>query len=329
MQLVLHVAIAMLFSACKPDRLPTPPPPPPALWEVTNLNVSCVGGPASITDVWVRPNGSVVAIESRSRVIVYSQGVWECVYQRQMGLTAVWASDSQIVAVGDSTTSETTTWGLIVTFDGTEWSDSLVGHQSSWRVLQCVWGRSESEVYAGGFFGTRYRFDGSSWTDITQRASSVETAIHGNRDLIVMVGEYNDQISSRECMLSVLEGPGEVFKDESCPAGSRIEDVVVLPNSRVVAIASEQILERDSNGNWHVVPIPLSVTQLSSVWGIDDDHIFAAGSDAILLRYEAEQWREMQNPVTWSVRLLAGASLGTLVAFGDSRTEFMRYAESE
>lgn len=307
--------------ACKPERVPLGPPPPEAHWEVDSLRVDCASDLWSVNDVWVRPDGALVAIVSGRRVVTYRQNQWECVYVREGGLAALWADDSHIFAVGDTAIGEFTVHELVVHYDGAQWNESVLGNPGGLHTLTCVWGRSRTKVYAGGYFGARWAFDGSTWVSMTQSGSSVETSIHGNDQLVIMAGEYNDQVAYRECMLSVQTEPDGIFVNETCAGEERIIDVIALDGDHAVAIGINQVLERTPAGIWEPMSI---VGGGNSVWGTDIENVFVAGGSTIL-HYDGHEWTPFSSPVAWSVRMLAGTSLSTLVAFGDSNAEYMRY----
>lgn len=60
--------------------------------------------------------------------------------------------------------------GEILLFDGTSWESSLP-YSDQLPQFVCVWGRSDSEVYAGSDNGRIFRYNGSSWQEETTPAA--------------------------------------------------------------------------------------------------------------------------------------------------------------
>jgi hypothetical protein len=122
-----------------------------------------------------------------------------------MPIRSIWGSDAENVFFVVDVMAGTTNWDTkIYEKNGASWDSMTLPSYLTPMRLTSIWGYSASEIYAVGgqidsvgdwIDAVLWRYNGSSWTEITTLPSDVVTLadVHGNDDgEIVVVGATHD-----------------------------------------------------------------------------------------------------------------------------------------
>ncbi len=247
----------------------------------TVLTVYVSEGPGGGGD-WGESNLSVSAI---ARIYQFDGALWtEEQSFGDMTFADIWGSSgSPLFIAGAAAEFYQTTRPIVAMvqvnhprifrFADGEWSVSYSSDVDG-RV-NCLWGSSESDVYAGGSDGLILHFDGTSWTSMESGVSSSISGIWGSSPSDVfavggsgMILHYDGQ--SWDVMESgVVEWLNDIW-------GSAADDVY--------AVGANGIILHYDGSSWDFEPSPTQ-NQLYAIWGSGPDDIFVVGQYGTVLHY--------------------------------------------
>ena len=221
------------------------------------------------------------------------------------GLNGVWASSrSDAWAVGPG--------GLVLHFDGSEWSEVASGTSAS---LFAVWGLAPDDVWAVGSGGTTIHWNGLTWEPTASGVTSDLRDVHGSSpDDVWAVGSgpmihwngtlwvSHPSVTGSTVVASWTEAPGNAWCvtnvnqafhwdgatwTEAPPFGSVVnpQDIAVPGASGPVVLGTRAILRLEGDA-WVPVGTPPSLNLLR-LWAVSDAEMFAVGAGSEIVR-----WRE-------------------------------------
>ena len=193
-------------------------------------------------------------------------------------------STSDVWAVGTSIRPEGTPRGLVVHWDGTEWTMiETPATASSWSSeLSAVSARSPTDVWA---VGTR------SGTDPGILDSTLAMHWDGSRWMVTPTPE----------------------------SGSLFYDVATFGKSDAWAVGSSArgaIIERWDGSAWRIALDSRRPTNLHGVTATSPDHAWAVGGD-VALYWDGRAWKEVATAAAGAILLDVSASAGDVWAVGE------------
>lgn len=174
-------------------------------------------------------------------------------------LGAIWAGDGgKIVAIGPSYECSVAYFGINFHYDGATWSEQW----SNMGFGSCVWGTSESNVFAGGGHAI-HRFDGTTWTKVYDTTASV-IDIWGRSASDVYAIDYH----------TVYHYDGIEWLPIHTDNEIRFQGIGALVDGSVVVWGAEGRFTVQQGAQWISLSIP-SRENLTGVWGpsLADLHI--------------------------------------------------------
>jgi hypothetical protein len=208
---------------------------------------------------------------------------------------SVWGtSGTSVFAVGESNAGSTR--ALIAHYDGTSWSDMTLAARND-RVLIDVYGTSDQDVYAVGYFeasanlrrggrsfssrgrtlseGLLLHYDGIQWSEIALTGANLAFSgvwASGPNDVFA-VGASDDHAM-------IYHFDGTDWAPMPVPLTGPLLDVWGFSGSDVYAVGVGTILHYDGQSWTEVQAVP---HRLAGVWGSSPTSVFAVGSSGTIL----------------------------------------------
>jgi List-Bact-rpt repeat protein/parallel beta helix pectate lyase-like protein/thrombospondin type 3 repeat protein len=310
-----------------------------AVWSQMNSNTTI-----QLNAVWGSAVGDVYAVGVAGTIMHYDGVNWTQVRSGSESLDGVWGSASDdVYAVGDTT---------ILHFDGTGWSTVDPGFTIADRLWD-VWGASASNVFIVGEMGVVYRYNGSTWEDMSgisgtqatlvslwgATANKVFAAGSGGTVIRYDGGSWNPMIGVDATNLRDIWGTSgsdvfvvgtggtiwhydAVVPDEWMAQTSNTSEFLTgvsgTSGSDVVAVGAVGTVQR-YDGTWTAETDSLTQVDLYGVWGAAENEVFAVGGAETILFYDGAIWMVMETLVDGFVlRDVAGNSSINVYAVGDS-----------
>ncbi|MBZ9708667.1 hypothetical protein LB543_18265 [Mesorhizobium sp. ESP7-2] len=208
----------------------------------------------------------------------------------QLWLTSIWRSKTGWLYVTDAD-------GNVRIYDGAGWTVS----QASAQALTCIWGLSDTEVYAAGDEGVVYRWNGTAWSAFSPPLGGVIFSIRGvsGRDLYAC---------GTNGLLWHFDGSWTRIQ---LPTNQRLLGLLALTASDILVCGAGGVLFRGSDINWNDVSQPgHDFHSLADYRGA----IYLAGGSEGVFRFDGTAITNVKNTIT-SYRLVSNASY--LASAGD------------
>jgi len=184
----------------------------------------------------------------------------------------------------------------------------MAPEQLQGAYLYGVWGANGTNVFAVGDGGLIYRFDGATWTRMTNNSTGFLVGVWGSSPTNVFtVGDAG----------TILRYDGSAWSPMSSGT-TRVLLGVWGTGNTVFAVGEAGTVLRYNGTTWSSIG-PGPVDDLLAVWGSSDRDVYVTGSSGIILRYNGSTWTTMQSGTTRALYALSGAvsgQAGTAVAAG-------------
>jgi hypothetical protein len=228
--------------------------------------------------------------------------------------------------------------GALDQFDGSAWSESLVGI-NDWVS---VWASGSDDAYAINGDGSAAHWDASSWQfEPTAMASPARvsgngTAVYAAGTGLVQesAGTWSELLPTTDVFTALWVAPDDgvflVNDALSSYANGALHQLLagnwnaiwgLSSNDLYVAGAGGQILHYDGTSWSAPMQTGTSVT-LNSIWGTSDDDIFAAGEAGTLIHFHAGLWSTvppLTAGFTGNISAVTGAG-ATIYVLGPNAT---------
>jgi cysteine-rich repeat protein len=267
-----------------------------AVWAVSPRDVFIAGRTEQLADggatsVVLRGDGTTWVRQNIPRDIVGDA----------VRITGLWASSANDVFA--------TATGAVFHFNGSSWSlMTLPPSVAGTLELYAVWGSGPADVYAAGEVLIHY--DGTSWSTLSLGVPAFLTAIDGTGPNDVWV---------------VAEG-GLVFHFDGVgfsrvPSGTtqalyglsaRADQVIAAgPGTLVQFLAGSPTMSVGSTGQ---------TGNVSSVWGLAENDLFAATTDGEISHFDGRAWTAMTSGTTQTLWAVWGSRRDDVFAVGENGT---------
>jgi hypothetical protein len=246
-------------------------------------------------------------------------------------LLDIWGSSANdVYAVG--------TGGAVLHFDGTSWAATTVGEAG----LECVWGISESELYAvsntnepqpppcfdppcpegGGIFSSIFASDGTNWRELDVVGNKQVKGLWGvSGDALFAVGSFTEYweeggIGGTRDYRAILRYNGSSWSpmiDETIEG--MLNDVWGSSENDIFAVGSGGAILHYNGSSW--VEMQSGTTEgLLAVWGVSAEDVVAVGGGGVILRFDGVSWSPMEGGSTVALTDVWGSSANDFVAVG-------------
>ncbi len=174
------------------------------------------------------------------------------------------------------------------------------------RILNSVWGNSETGVFAVGDCGTILRHDGSTWQMMESPTEANLTDIWGTgKNSLFAVGDKG----------TVLRCDGTRWQQMNSLTETNLKAVRGNSTSGIFAVGENGTIIRYDGTAWTAVNSPTAVT-LYSMWESLGTDIFAVGGGGTILRYDGNSWNPMSSGDGRNLRTVWGFSSSDVYAAG-------------
>jgi len=242
------------------------------------------------------------------------------------------SSADNVIAVGDG--------GVAIHWDGTTWTSQPTGTTES---LRAVWVESTARAYAVGDNGTVLRWLGGVWSPVDAGTSSDLYAVWGRSAQDVYVGGDNGTIVRRgadnlwrhqvndhaERIAGISGGPvvtqtvssrlrinwGFNHERPVLNAGVPMNDVEAAPNGEMFAVGDAGTVWHYDRTSWTAMA-PGTTADLRSVWPVNENLVYVAGTDGTVLRYASGVWTDISLPVSATLNGVM-ADTDSVIVVGD------------
>jgi len=199
----------------------------------------------------------------------------------------VWAENANnVIAVGT---------GGIDRFDGTSTTSMLSPETLGGLFLYGVWGADKNNVFAVGDRGSIYRYDGATWTRMTNSSTRFLVGIWGSSATNVFaVGQAG----------TILRYNGSTWSTMTSGTTRRLLGVWGNGNN-VYAVGDSGTVLRFNGTSWTSIG-PGTSEDMLGVWGSDGLDVYVTGSNGSIRRYNGSTWTTMQSGTTRALYALSG-----------------------
>jgi len=185
-----------------------------------------------------------------------------------------------------SSTPQVNKEGFIMRYDGQSWTGMTIPGAAG---LLCVFGRSPSDVWVGGFHGKLHRFDGTSWTEhvlsdttigVQLFAGEIDSRLYAQGFTIKNAYEY----------YSLLEWDGVRWRiaEEVFGVGKNFTTLSLI-EGELYTVVSSSVRKRVGENSWQELFLEPSAT-FHRVSGVSGTNLFAFGYSEVLYHFNGENW---------------------------------------
>ncbi len=186
------------------------------------------------------------------------------------------------------------------------------------NTLSGVWGKSTKSIYAVGYNGIIYHYDGKTWT---KQKSPVKT------ELFRVRGYDDKNVFACGAGSVILKWNGRSWKKMKTPTEEAYFTSiwVIKPNLAYVVGYGGIILKFDGKmWQWDISPEKIDHLNLSEVWATDENHIFVSGDKGLILFYNGKEWHKIPTTFKGPIISIWGSSPND-VYFGTALGKVLHY----
>lgn len=194
-------------------------------------------------------------------------------------LLAVWGTGDVLYAVGED--------GAIIRRQGSYWSPM---RSPTTEDLHFVFGLGENDVYAGGYGGMVFHFDGTEWAEETTGVDEIsEITLRGawgeGEDLYV-VGDKG----------TILHLHGDKWVKEDSLSTYNLPGIWGVSLVDIYVSAAGGTVLRRMGGAWSTQQVTMGSVTLNAIFGFSNKELWAGGTGGALAVHDAGGWNpEISN----------------------------------
>jgi cysteine-rich repeat protein len=214
-------------------------------------------------------------------------------------LNGIWGSAANdVFIVGD--------FGTVIHYDGQRWSLMDTGSDES---LKTVWGTGSDDVFAAGSAGTILHYDGERWSAHDSGVSSVLWSISGTQNDLYVAGEERTLLHYDGERWNALSPP---VAEDFAFYGVWARDGEVF-----AAGDAGTILRRDDSvDGWSAMESGVPDTYLYGFFGLSPSDLYLSGSGGVILHYDGEHWSSLNTGSTQDLFSVWGSDEDSIFAVG-------------
>lgn len=238
----------------------------------------------------------IFAVGEDGSILRYDGANWTTVASPATSyLTGIWMANASLgYAVGGD--------GLLK-FNGSTWAiDGSFGGPSPSRA---IWGSSPSNIVVVGDGGSMRRFDGTSWSTVTQRTGTSLTTLTGAGSTSFAFGDGVAVQQSGATSSLLFSAPG-------------LTSVWGVDPNTAFAVGGDGAIWRYGNGAWQLQPTG-ALTSFTDVWAASATQALAIGRHPVSgvaesFRFDGTNWQRVDMSNSASAVSLWGSSMTNVVA---------------
>jgi hypothetical protein len=263
------------------------------------------GTTVDLLGIWGSSATDVFAVASDGTILHYDGSSWIGVLSTGTTLYDIWgSSSSDVLAVRASNYG---TNSFILRYDGVSWKPMEDGNNS--YPFYAVHGTSSSDIWAVGYYGVIFHFDGIAWAQMTGPSMIYYGVWAASSSDVFAVGNAG-----------VAHYDGSAWSGVSSGATKTLNGVWGSSASNIFAVGDGGTLIH-FNGAWSPMSMSSGTTNsLSGVWGSSPSDVFAVGQYGTILHYDGTTWNSMSRGTTSGLRGAWGTSSSNVYAPGDGAT---------
>ena len=216
-------------------------------------------------------------------------------YQNINGIKDIWGiSTHEIWAVGSQRFSVYDKYdsASIVFYNGNTWKKEEIPNGYS---LSSIWGRNKSDIYAGGWFGSLYHFDGVTWNKIANDTTldfySIKGTIDGNVYCIGRRIKANQPANDWMYYLIELNHLGYNIVDSTSENEAKFGiSGLWLFNNRIYSYGHGVFLRM--NNNWEKI---FNNDHIGDINVLSQNKIYAVDLFGHIFFYDGNSWKNPEN----------------------------------
>jgi hypothetical protein len=309
---------AVLLTSCQDSTGPEPPKPGKRdyVWSIDTI--SYTGSLQTLlTTIWASSPTDVYVVghndQNRGQMYHYNGLTWTPALLAVsdggsiaggFDLSAIYGfTPNDIYAVGERIQSNPTPppnfldSSLIIHFDGIRWTEAELERG---RGLSGIWGKRSDDLFAVGWLGTLFRYDGLGWKRFQTNDSFGYNRLVGNETEVYLLGSislnYTPDHVSRDYLLE--------WKDTSFVV---IDSIIEVPGASPTFghLAIEGIQGTIYTAGWGAFAkkglgwkriSALGMETFYDIFGTRNEHIFICGFGKTLFHFNGSDWKKLDIP---------------------------------
>lgn len=191
-------------------------------------------------------------------------------------------------------------YGTIIHYNGSSWSTVSSGTAYG---LNSIWGSSANDIYAVGDHGTVLHYDGTSWAQLSDfpAISNQLNEVWGTASNQLWIWSSAD---SSEGDPIYYFHDGNSWAQLSLPDNSYgdmwINAIWLNPTGHMFAAGTDAKVMRNDYVQWNDIMDSAGLATLNALWGTADDNLYAVGHSGQVLRFDGTSWSNKADG-TWSI----------------------------
>ena len=192
-------------------------------------------------------------------------------------------------------------------------------------TLNDIWGSSSSDVFAVGYFGTIFHYDGIAWSEIKPGIASDfwdfwGVWVNSPTDAFAVGTEYFKDTP----YLTIWHYNGSIWSTLYSDIHVGLNGVWGSSGDNVFAVGGyldDQskgiIMHYDGNSFTYIFP---NTESLYAIWGCSSNDVFAVGENGTILHYDGSIWSTMNSGTMEDLNDVWGSSGNNVFAVGENGT---------
>ena len=169
-----------------------------------------------------------------------------------------------------------------------------------------IWGYEKDSIFAVGFSGNIFYYNGSSWSKMSSGYSTNIYSVWGNsKDSVYAGGGWSSG--------DILHYDGNTWNIQYS-TDSPINSIWGLSENNIYATSYNSILHYNGS-QWSTVTANI-VADYQSIWGASKDNIFVACSGGKIIHYDGIKWELINSPTANDLQKIWGNSSNSIFAVG-------------
>jgi hypothetical protein len=287
-------------------------------YDGADWTVMTSGSSQGLRSIWGSSASDIFAVGDQGTILHYNGNSWSPMSSgTSLDLYGVWGSSgNDVFAVG---------WaGVILHFNGSAWSVMATGTTDQ-DLLTGVWGSGGTNVFATGPNGRTLRFDGTTWSAMTS-TSTGGYCVWGTSDSNVFAGGVDDQggptirhFGGGAWQVVWASDPDVWFRDVW---GNAPDNVYAVGTTGYVGFSDNYcVIRRYDGSTWSTMQMGFSPSRdmsLQSVWSSSSNDAFAVGDHGMILHCTGVSCSPMTSGVSVDLWGVWGDSSNNVFAAGDT-----------
>jgi cysteine-rich repeat protein len=179
-----------------------------------------------------------------------------------------------------------------------------------------IWGLGSDDIYAPGYGGTIFHYDGISWSEINLNTSSALVSVWGSDATdIFVVGLLG----------TIFHYNGTSWSEMNSNVNVHLISVWGTDANNVYTAGLYGTILHYNGNEWSTMDSTSADIDLSSIWGSDANNIYAVGQnfdtfEGIILHYDGNTWKTVNSSPLQFLSSIWGTDASNIYTVGDLGT---------